>query len=857
MTRQHSHGGLFTRLALTYVLYFRTVTAATPDTTTCISVAAANGIANGGCSQDNVGVLQDAIAQFDPTMDYGGVPVVTSVKQTGNIFAAIEYLCTDDTSNTPSEPGWTIRSQLSNIAACDSVCGTYYVSDSCAFAVLLCDQSKGGCDGATLLPSGTPSGQPTAAELLSLIKSLQAQYADLQTVVQNWVDSFSSTKLIKRDSESLYEMAVFRSNNVKSNVQDAQAPIETAYAESVITADTHTDFVTLETNVDSDTAALLGASATDVTFAKQYAAGILVNLSLLGILAGILASGGGGGGTPPPTTGIPTHTATATTTASSTTSSCVATGSATPIIIITKEGTTEDQFNALVKSLPSNSDNIQRTDAEIDNWIYLATIDQCTAEGLWSNSIVLAMAIDGEIIQSDAEATDPVSSAKHKKRSWNPEREARHARKAAAKSSRDADNSTVEREAAQDNSSIEALQKRTDPDDQTHYVVQDSSPGHLAWISQLSRQTGVTGASYSDFEQFLYDDRSMRSVDPDVAVYVIDTGFLNTHDDFASRVIKQLSGDNAAQSAPENNHGTCMASLAVGSYSGVKKDAKLITVQLKTNDARTSRVSNAIFTFVDILVHAKQNNYNGRAVVSMSFGGPKSLLWYTPNDPKNTDVFSVYLNQFWKAGIVTVCSAGNWGEHPDANVQRLDYQTPRSNGGSGTPLIVVGNSQPDGTPNPKSQTSDPDGKGILSIYNLGTNVQCAFKSAPDAWGKDPDGTSQATAITAGMMAYFLSNADIQKEWANTGIANLPMAAKNYLLDLGKLQKGRKWTDGIPRASTGDMVPCQNGIAGPVPIPTFQVPGDGTGLTLQTTPVTNGETVVFSPLVSPQSSLRGP
>ncbi|KAF2807844.1 subtilisin-like protein [Mytilinidion resinicola] len=848
MTRQRGHAGLFTRLALTYFLSLKTATAATPDTTTCIPVSAANAIANGGCSQVNVGVLQDAIAQFDPIFDYGGVPLVTSIKQTGNIFAAIEYLCTDDKANTPSEPGWTIRSQLNNIAACDSVCGTYYTSDSCAFAVLLCDQSKGDCDGASLLPTGKPSGQPTAAELLALIKSLQNQYADLKDVVQAWVDSLStSTKLIKRDSSSQYEMAVFRSNNLKSNVQDAQGPIETAYAESVINTDTHNTFNELETNIDSDTAALLGASATDISFAKQYAAGILVNLGLLGVLAGILAGagGGGGGGGNPPTTGVPT--ATATTTASSTTSSCVATGSATPIIIVTKEGTTEDQFNALVKSLPSNSNNVQRTDAELDNWIYLATIDQCTAEGLWSNSIVQAMATDAEIIQSDAEATDPVGSTKHKKRSRTPEREARYTRKATAKSSRDVDTSTVERDTIRDNSSIGSLQKRTDPDDQTHYVVQDSSPGHLAWISQLSRQTGVTGASYSDFEQFLYDDRSMRSVNPDVAVYVIDTGFNNDHDDFGSRVMKQLSGDNAAQSEAENNHGTCMASLAVGSYSGVKKDAQLITVQLKVNDARTSRVSNAIFTFVDILVHAKQNNFQGRSVVSMSFGGPKRLLWYTPNDPKNTDVFAIYLNLFWKAGIVTVCSAGNFGDHPDANVQRLDFQTPRSNGGSGTPLIVVGNSQPDGTPNAKSQTSDPDGKGILSIYNLGTNVQCAFKTTNNAWGRDPDGTSQATAITAGMIAYFLSNADLQKEWANTGVSNLPMAAKNYLLDLGKQQKGRSWTDGIPRASIGDMVPCQNGVAGPVPIPNFQVPGDGTDLTLQTTPVTNGQTVVFNPL----------
>jgi hypothetical protein len=70
--------------------------------------------------------------------------------------------------------------------------------------------------------------------------------------------------------------------------------------------------------------------------------------------------------------------------------------------------------------------------------------------------------------------------------------------------------------------------KRDLPGINSRFVTQNSSPGHLSWISQLSRQNNIHG-TFNDFETFLYDDRSLQSVNPPVAVYVIDTGFLNTH----------------------------------------------------------------------------------------------------------------------------------------------------------------------------------------------------------------------------------------------------------------------------------------------------------------------------------------
>jgi hypothetical protein len=63
-----------------------------------------------------------------------------------------------------------------------------------------------------------------------------------------------------------------------------------------------------------------------------------------------------------------------------------------------------------------------------------------------------------------------------------------------------------------------------------------------------------------------------------------------------------------------------MASLAVGSFSGVKKDAQLITAQINFGSKATITVSAALGSMLDILLHAKANNFLGRSVVSMAFG---------------------------------------------------------------------------------------------------------------------------------------------------------------------------------------------------------------------------------------------
>jgi hypothetical protein len=74
--------------------------------------------------------------------------------------------------------------------------------------------------------------------------------------------------------------------------------------------------------------------------------------------------------------------------------------------------------------------------------------------------------------------------------------------------------------------SYNAVRTRDIPTDQSTFKLQDPSPNHLTWLSQLSRMARKTG-QFLDFEKFLFDD-SMGRQSQTPTVYIIDTG-VNTH----------------------------------------------------------------------------------------------------------------------------------------------------------------------------------------------------------------------------------------------------------------------------------------------------------------------------------------
>lgn len=269
-------------------------------------------------------------------------------------------------------------------------------------------------------------------------------------------------------------------------------------------------------------------------------------------------------------------------------------------------------------------------------------------------------------------------------------------------------------------------------------------------------------------------------------------------------------------------------------------------------------------------------NSRGQSVVAMSFGAPVGLLWWpnpTVEPPQSdlatrTDVFRYKLQDLYKVGIAAVASAGNFAERPSP-VNELGFQTPRRNGGTNSPLIVIGNNNLNNVPYATSQIVDSGGLGILSMYAVGVNCVCgvwnstaantaatqnSFKLLTDE-GLDENGSSQATAQTAGIIANMLSDPTIRRQLTAGGLPNFAMAVKTKLIEIAATNKGTLFPDGIPRLSNGIAIPCTGDtIPGPPnPPPPNTAPLEQTGLTPTFQDVASGDTVTFPNPVSSYSS----
>lgn len=320
---------------------------------------------------------------------------------------------------------------------------------------------------------------------------------------------------------------------------------------------------------------------------------------------------------PPTSTPEPTRTSTST----SSSSTCTYTEGPTPVIVVTKEGTTMSQFQQLVNSLPLDKESETLTYSYLPNWAYIGQMDRCTAEKLWDNPIVEAMALNRPVVIFEGDNVDPNTmniDAPVKRRSI------------VTKTDYDTDGLNRRRQA----NGSDPLAART-LSDSKQYVTQPDSGVHLRWISGQSRQRANTGKFY-DFEDYLYDDRS-RAAAPvfPPRIYVVDTFFLSTHEDFASRVKGKIAV-NGEFGSVENSHGTCMASIAAGSWTGVYKDADIVLVKAKFNQGDVGEaVDSVIKAYSAILEDVLSLNLEGNAVISQSFG--KSDFLRSILQPQHSD----------------------------------------------------------------------------------------------------------------------------------------------------------------------------------------------------------------------------
>jgi len=135
-----------------------------------------------------------------------------------------------------------------------------------------------------------------------------------------------------------------------------------------------------------------------------------------------------------------------------------------------------------------------------------------------------------------------------------------------------------------------------------------------------------------------------------VNIYVLDTGILETHDDFGDRASRDFDAREDGQNGADcNGHGTHVAGTAGGSTYGVAKAARLRSVRVLDCEGRG--------TWADVIegVNWVMNNAQFPAVANMSLGGPG-------NDATDTAVANAV-----NAGIFFAVSAGN--ENQDACTQ--------------------------------------------------------------------------------------------------------------------------------------------------------------------------------------------
>ena len=250
------------------------------------------------------------------------------------------------------------------------------------------------------------------------------------------------------------------------------------------------------------------------------------------------------------------------------------------------------------------------------------------------------------------------------------------------------------------------------------------------------------------------------------------------------------------------------------------------------------------------------------AIYPISGRGRGAFLWSGVQDGtyhSGINVYDLAMQWLYDAGIVVVCSSGNSDE------AELFADIPRGSGGAATPLIVVGNANEDNTKYTSSTWRNREGPaGILTLYNRGANVDCATRTpqgrnwvpasqdAGTTYRVEPPGSSQATAITAGMIAYYLSQPFLYARFQENGIRNVAAEVKRFLIQTSREMKGNIFpndprTPTVPRAALGAVVPCQGGTPGRPPLGPLFTPAAGFARTLATSDVTHGTQVVANPL----------
>ncbi|KAH8807745.1 hypothetical protein F5884DRAFT_900089 [Xylogone sp. PMI_703] len=335
-------------------------------------------------------------------------------------------------------------------------------------------------------------------------------------------------------------------------------------------------------------------------------------------------------------------------------------------------------------------------------------------------------------------------------------------------------------------------------------------PFHLQWLSGIWAKNNLAG-NFADTPLYARDGTAKA------IVYVLDTGIDSSHQEFRTSDIPEAHDYTSKPGGivPFNSmtddatgHGTMMASLVGGSVAGVNREATIIPVKITLVTQVTDSGSSikTVARAMPGIIKAHSNRGNPQAVINMSFSFDKGLF-----GPSNIflrlisggqpDPFRKFLRRLNQANIVVALAAGNGGRSDNNNMAN---RSPARYGGTNTNHIIVGAVDQNGIRADFSNSQDTAGAGYLSVYTNGVNIVAA-QSGSGTFYRADNGTSQATAITSGLISILLGQ----------GAATVN-TAKSVLRSVGTAKKGLNWPADmsslpvVPRTATNFESSCPAG-----------------------------------------------